>query len=115
MVTAPAEAIPERWPLTEVRRWHWMLTTHEPEPPSIEVATITDAEEVTGLIDDAAPGSHARPGTPGIVAWLGIRDAGRLVAVGAALHQPDGTGHVRGVAVAEGIAAAASGVSCLGH
>jgi GNAT superfamily N-acetyltransferase len=101
MVTAPPDAIPARWPLAEIRRWHWMLTTREPAPPTVEVVSITDSAEVTALLDDTAPGSHARPGTPGIVAWLGIRDTGRLVAVGAALRQPDGSGHVRGVVVAE--------------
>jgi GNAT superfamily N-acetyltransferase len=100
MVTAPADAIPARWPLAEVRRWHWMRTTRLPAPPAVEVVPVAD-DEVTRLLDVVAPDSHARPGTPGIVAWLGVRDAGRLVAVGAALRQPDGTGHVRGVAVAE--------------
>ena len=33
--------------------------------------------------------------------WLGIRSSGRVVAVGGVLRQPDGTGHVRAVAVAE--------------
>lgn len=100
MVTAPAGAIPGRWPLAEVRRWHWMLTTREPEPPAVEVVTVAD-DEVTVLLDAAAPDSHARPGTPGVEAWLGIREEGRLVAAGAALRQPDGTGHLRGVAVVE--------------
>lgn len=46
--------------------------------------------------------THTRGrGTPGIEPWLGIRDEARLAAVGAVLRQPDGTGHVRGVAVAE--------------
>jgi len=101
MVTASARAIPAQWPLAEVRQWHWMLTTSPPQPSVADVVAIEDPDEVTALLDVVAPDSHARPGTPGIVAWLGIRDAGRLVAVGAALQQPDGTGHVRGVAVAE--------------
>jgi len=100
MVTAPADDIPGAWPLSEVRQWHWMRTTRLPEPPAVEVVPVAD-DEVTGLLDVVAPDSHARPGTPGIVAWLGVWDADRLVAVGAALRQPDGTGHVRGVAVAE--------------
>lgn len=86
MVTGPAEAVPARWPLAEVRRWHWMLTTREPSPPSVEVVEVEDPVEVSALLDLVAPDSHARPGTPGIEAWLGVRDAG--------------TGHVRAVAVA---------------
>jgi len=99
MVTAHAEDIPVAWPLAEVRQRHWMRTTHLPEPPAVEVAAVPD-HEVTGLLDVVAPDSHARPGTPGMEAWLGVRDAEVLVAVGGVLRQPDGTGHVRAVAVA---------------
>ncbi len=98
MVTAPAEDIPVAWPLAEVRQWHWMRTTHLPDPPTVEVVPVGD-DDVTALLDVVAPDSHARPGTPGMEAWLGIRDAGELVAVGGVLRQPDGTGHVRAVAV----------------
>jgi len=86
-------------PLAEARQWHWMRTTHLPEPPAVEVVPVAD-DEVTPLLDVVAPDWHARPGTPGIEVWLGIRDHGPLVAVGAVLRQPDGTGHVRAVAVA---------------
>ncbi|MGZ5399095.1 MAG: GNAT family N-acetyltransferase [Nocardioides sp.] len=99
MVTAAADDIPGAWPLAEVRRWHWMLTTDRPEPPTVEVVTVAD-DEVTCLLDVVAPDAHARPGTPGMEAWLGVRDADRLVAVGGVLRQPDGTGHVRAVTVA---------------
>ena len=101
MVTGPAEAVPARWPLAEVRRWHWMLTTREPSPPTVDVVEVEDPAEVSALLDVVAPDSHARPGTPGIEAWLGVRDEGRLVATGGVLRQPDGTGHVRAVAVAQ--------------
>lgn len=101
MVTAPPGAIPTAWQPDEVRQWHWMLTTRS-QPPAPGVVALTDADEVNALLDVVAPDSHARPGTPGIEAWLGIRDEGRLVATGAVLRQPDGTGHVRAVAVAPG-------------
>ena len=98
MVTAPADGVPDAWPLAEVRRWHWMLTTRRPEPSNLEVVPVPD-DEVNGLLDVVAPDSHARPGTPGMEAWLGVRDSDRLVAVGGVLRQPDGTGHVRAVTV----------------
>lgn len=100
MVTAPPTAVPEQWPLAEARRWHWMLTSRRPPDPTVEVEVVTDHDEVAALLDVVAPGSLARPGTPGIEAWLGIRDGQRLVAVGGVLRQPDGTGHVRAVSVA---------------
>jgi GNAT superfamily N-acetyltransferase len=101
MVTAAATAVPGLWPLVEVRQWHWMLTTRMPGPAAAEVVVVSDPAEVTALLDVVSPDSLARPGTPGIEAWLGIRDRGVLVAVGGVLRQPDGTGHVRAVAVAE--------------
>ena len=99
-VTAPADAFPAAWQVDPVHQWHWMRTTRAQGPEAVEVVPVPDDEEVNRLIDAVAPDSHARPGTPGIEAWLGVRDEGRLVAVGAALRQPDGTGHVRAVAVA---------------
>jgi GNAT superfamily N-acetyltransferase len=100
LVTAPAAVVPSAWPLAEVRQWHWMLSTTVPDPTGAPVAEVTDPDEVTALLDVVAPDSFARPGTPGVEAWLGLRDGdGRLVAVGAALRQPDGTGHLRGIAV----------------
>jgi ribosomal protein S18 acetylase RimI-like enzyme len=102
LVTAPATAIPGAWPVTEVRRWHWMLTRTTPPPAGVAVEEVADEAEVTALLDTAAPDSHARPGAPGIEAWLGVREAGRLAAVGAVVRQPDGTGHLRAVTVAAG-------------
>lgn len=100
-MTAPADAFPAQWRVAPLHQWHWMLTSRAQGPAAVEIVPVPDAEEVNDLIDVVAPDSHARPGTPGIETWLGIRDEARLVAVGAVLRQPDGTGHVRGVAVAE--------------
>ena len=99
-VTAPADTFPSAWQVDPVHQWHWMRTTRAQRPATVEVVPVPDDDEVNHLIDAVAPASHARPGTPGIEARLGVRDEGRLVAVGAALRQPDGTGHVRAVAVA---------------
>ncbi len=100
MVTAPATAVPPQWPLTEVRQWHWMLTTRPQTVSPVPIERVADEAEVAALLDEVSPDSLARPGTPGIEAWLGVRDEGRLVATGGVLRQPDGTGHVRAVAVA---------------
>ena len=102
MVDAPdATAVPATWPLTEVRHWHWMRSTRALPPETVAVEELPDLDEVAALLDTAAPDSHARPGTPGVEAWLGVRDdRGGLVAVGAVVRQPDGTGHLRAVTVA---------------
>lgn len=99
MVDADAAVIPAAWPLTELRSWHWMLTTQPAPAPEAEVEVVADEAEVAALLDRVSPDSLARPGTPGIEAWLGIRHDGALVATGGVLRQPDGTGHVRAVAV----------------
>lgn len=100
-VAGPATVIPPAWPLRETRHWHWMLSTTRPTEPVPDVVEVEDADEVDALLDAAAPDSHARPGTPGIEAWLGLRDGHELVAVGAVVRQPDGSGHLRAVTVAE--------------
>lgn len=99
MVTAPPEAFPAAWPVLEVRRWHWMLSRDLPPPAPTPVEEVSDAAEVNALLDVVAPDSHAQPGAPGVEAWLGVREKGRLVAVGAVVRQPDGTGHLRAVSV----------------
>jgi GNAT superfamily N-acetyltransferase len=99
-VAAPVEVVPGEWRLLEVRHWHWMLSTTSPPGEAPDVVEVDDADEIDALLDEAAPDSHARPGTPGIAAWLGLRDEGSLVAVGAVVRQPDGSGHLRAVTVA---------------
>ncbi|QBR93592.1 GNAT family N-acetyltransferase [Nocardioides euryhalodurans] len=101
LIAAGSEAaVPAAWSWSPGRRWHWMLTRAQPQPSDPRVVEVDDPDEITALLDREAPGSFARPGTPGIEAWLGVRVAGRLDAVGAVLRQPDGTGHLRGVTVA---------------
>ena len=77
MVDAPdATAVPAAWPLTEVRHWHWMRSTRALPPETVAVEEVDGPDEVDALLDAAAPDSHARPGTPGVEAWLGVRDDG---------------------------------------
>jgi ribosomal protein S18 acetylase RimI-like enzyme len=100
MVDADAATIPAAWPLTELRSWHWMLSTTPPPEDPLPVERVDDEDEVTALLDAEAPDSLARPGTPGVESWHGVREEGVLVAVGAVVRQPDGTGHLRAVTVA---------------
>lgn len=93
------DAIPVAWHSPTTERWHWMWTRTVPDAPDQRVEEVTSAAEIDAILDEANPDSFARPDTPGVEGWLGVRDAGRLVGVGALLRQPDGTGHLRGVTV----------------
>ncbi|MCW2843021.1 MAG: mshD 1 [Nocardioides sp.] len=97
--TASYDAVPAAWRHTDHHRWHWMLTRADVPAPAHAVVLVDDPTEIDAVLDAANPDSFARPGTPGVECWLGIRDAGSAVAVGALVRQPDGTGHLRGVTV----------------
>ena len=94
-----ASALPERWRPTRVKRWHWMSTSVAPPAPSLEVEAVADDDEVNALLDAFAPDAHARPGSPRVECWLGVREVGELVAVGARARQHARTGHLRAVTV----------------
>jgi ribosomal protein S18 acetylase RimI-like enzyme len=94
-----ASRLPVKWRHRDPHRWHWMLTRRLPPEPRVPVEEVHAADEVEALLDVAQPDAHARPGTPGIESWLGVRERDTLVAVGALLRQPDGTGHLRAVSV----------------
>ncbi|WP_299050698.1 GNAT family N-acetyltransferase [uncultured Nocardioides sp.] len=97
-----AGALPPAWRPAEPHSWHWMLTRQAPAAVAGEdaVEVVDDAAAVTAVLDVAMPETHARPGTPGLECWLGVRDAdGTLAGVGAVARQPDGTGNLRGIAV----------------
>lgn len=99
MVDADAATIPSAWSPTELWTWHWMISTTPASEGPVPVERVEDEAEVTALLDAEAPDSLARPGTPGVEAWYGVRERGALVAVGAVVRQPDGTGHLRAVTV----------------
>lgn len=104
-VTVPVDAVdmlPVAWRHSEHRLWHWMLTDTAPPPADSDVVELTDVDEINALLDLGAPTAHARPGSPRIECWLGVREAGVLVAVGALVRQADGTGHLRAVTVLPG-------------
>ena len=93
-------ALPEKWRPARVKQWHWMATREAPPPPTLPVEEVPDADEVNGLLDAFAPDAHARPGSPRVECWLGFREQGVLLAVGALARQHDRTGHLRAVTVA---------------
>jgi GNAT superfamily N-acetyltransferase len=99
VVAHAAAHLPPTWRHRDPHRWHWMLTRSMPPGPGLPVEEVDATDEVEALLDLAQPDAHARPGTPGIESWLGVRERGALVAVGALLRQPDGTGHLRAVSV----------------
>ncbi|MCW2793128.1 MAG: mshD 1 [Nocardioides sp.] len=102
--TASYAAVPPAWRHADHHRWHWMISRSSAPVPPVEVVEVEDPAEIDAVLDAANPGSFARPGTPGVECWMGIRDAGSTVAVGALVRQPDGTGHLRGVTVLPGSA-----------
>lgn len=100
--TTSYDAVPEGWRHSRHHRWHWMLTGSTPPVPAYPLAEVDGAEgaaEINAVLDAANPDSFARPGTPGVECWLGVRDAEALIAVGALIRQPRGAGHLRGVSV----------------
>ncbi|MBB6628802.1 GNAT family N-acetyltransferase [Nocardioides sp. KIGAM211] len=93
------DVVPAAWHQPAPHRWHWMLTRGPAPEAAASVEEVTDPAEIDAVLDVANPDSFARPGTPGVECWLGLREAGALVAVGALVRQPDGSGHLRGVSV----------------
>ena len=94
------DALPEKWRPYRVKRWHWMLTRSTPPASALPVEEVADADEVNALLDAFAPDAHARPGSPRVETWLGVREGRELLAVGALARHHDQTGHLRAVTVA---------------
>lgn len=93
------DALPRQWRPVRTKQWHWMSTRTPPPLPSLPAEEVDDADEVNALLDAFAPDAHARPGSPRVECWLGIRGDGVLLAVGALARQHDRTGHLRAVTV----------------
>jgi GNAT superfamily N-acetyltransferase len=92
--------LPPGWRYAQANRWDSMWTESPPPrvPAEDEVGVIDDDDEVQALLDVANPDSHGRPGDPRVRSWLGTRDDGGLVAVGAlATVAHSGVAHLRGV------------------
>lgn len=77
----------------------WMDTRTAPKPDA-PAGWLTDADlpDAAALLDRVYPSSYARPGTPGVRRWAGIRDdTGRLVATGADAWSTPTVGLISGV------------------
>ncbi len=100
-IEAHAEAaLPRQWQHVGPSRWDAMWTDHV--PPYVrgeeQVEELHDTDEVNALLDRANPGTHGRPGDPGMRAWVGVRDGTALVATGALSEVVvTGVAHLRGV------------------
>ncbi|MEV4710950.1 GNAT family N-acetyltransferase [Micromonospora sp. NPDC049374] len=83
--------------------WDFLWTTGAPpaQPGEERVVRLTEADHpaLTALIDEAFPTSTARPGSPQVRGWYGIRDGDRLVACGADRTRGE-VGFLAGLAVA---------------
>lgn len=100
-----AGGVPQAWRATSTWSWHWMTADTEriaaPEADVDRVRALGHQhhEEISVLLEAGNPGSFARPGTPGVLGWHGVRDqrSGTLVATGCLVGQPDGSSLLRGV------------------
>ncbi len=86
------------WRHAESWQWRWMYADGPVPDPRVPVVEVSDPTEIDGVLDAGNPDAWARPGQPGVT-WLGIREAGRLVAVGAVTRQPSGAGLLQAVTV----------------
>lgn len=96
---AAHDALPAAWHHEVRGHWHWMRCTTPAPPPAVPLEEVSDPVAINAVLDVAQPDTFGRPGTPGIEGWLGVRERGRLVGVGAVRRDPDGSGHLRAVSV----------------
>ena len=108
-------AMPDAWRHLESWSWDWMTVTRDAFAAARATSTAAEAAETAPVVEDLGPGageavlalleegfpdSFARPGTPGVLTWHGVRDPAdpaRLLAAGALVAQPDGSALLRGV------------------
>lgn len=96
--------------------WDWMWTTTAPPKPTMAVVEIddaADAEEICAFTHAHNPRVWTEVGTGLVHHWLGVRDDGRLVAVGGAETEASGVPHLAGIVTdsarrGEGLATAVS-------
>jgi GNAT superfamily N-acetyltransferase len=78
--------------------WDFRWTTDAPPvQPGEEHVTVVPDEEVEALLAVANPDAAARPGDTRVRRWMGIREAGRLVACAADTTEATGVGHVSSI------------------
>lgn len=86
------------WRHRESWHWCWMYADRPVPEPRVAVVACDDAAEIDALLDAGHRDAWARPGGPGLQ-WLGIREAGSLVAVGAVNRHAGGAGQLQSVTV----------------
>lgn len=76
--------LPARLLIARQGRWElrWTRTALPAQPHEASVASAGDGE-VAALIEAAYPDAEARPGSPGVRGWVGIRDGNTLAACAA--------------------------------
>ncbi|RZS87586.1 hypothetical protein EV189_3018 [Motilibacter rhizosphaerae] len=95
------EAVAALLDMPVLGRFSWFDTRTPPPPQPGEDAVVpVGDEEVSALLAEAAPGSWAAPGVPGVQRWLGIRDAGVAVSVACEAWSAPTVGFVAGVGTA---------------
>ncbi len=101
-----AHVVPPAWTQADTWSWHWMTVDRSgfveaaaPEGAVVEDLGCDHDDEVEALLEAGNPRSFARPGTPGVLGWWGVRDpvSASLVATGCLVVQPDGSALLRGV------------------
>ncbi|TWP34873.1 GNAT family N-acetyltransferase [Leekyejoonella antrihumi] len=85
--------------------WEWMWTLAPPpripeEDRLIVLDDATDAADVTALNKVGNPSAESRPGEGASERWVGVRDAGTLVAAAAMQRTSGGIPHLTGITVA---------------
>ncbi|MCP2327673.1 ribosomal protein S18 acetylase RimI-like enzyme [Hamadaea flava] len=96
------EAVLERFAAQYFGEWDQMWSTTPPSATRgeelVEWLPAEATPDIDKLLDEALPDSSARPGSPGVRGWYGIRDGDRLVA--AAADYSGSLGMLAGIAVA---------------
>ncbi len=82
------------------RRGQWDFYTRQCTPETEDVAIDLNDDEVGALLAEHAPQSSTWPGDANVVAWYGLRDEHRLVAVAALTKWQSGHHVVSSVATA---------------
>lgn len=88
--------------------WDWMWTERAPHPIAaedalVELDDVHDAAEISALYEVGNPSAESEPGSGRTRLWLGLRERGELVAVGAIHLTPGGAPHLAGIVVHPGL------------
>ncbi|GAA5151376.1 hypothetical protein GCM10023340_30120 [Nocardioides marinquilinus] len=102
-----ADAVPAAWRFAPSHAWHWMLTRTPPAPDGaaadVEVVEVTGRTAEVDVVLDAVQRTSFVGGASAVETWLGVEGPdGGLLAVGALVRRPDGTGQLRGITTLPG-------------